>query len=72
MKTEENSDKMPYIVVGLLYTPALKADIAQKIISRKIKYLTSIALCLEYCFAGKGYVICMKNWGITVRENPKG
>ena len=42
-----NQDNMPYRVGGLLYTPALKEDIAEKLLSKQYKDLTSLALCLE-------------------------
>ena len=41
------NDYMPYRVGGLLYTPALKDDIAEIIILKEFKNLTSITLCLE-------------------------
>lgn len=47
MQHSTSRDNMPYRVGGLLYTPALKGDIAEKIISKEFKDLTSLALCLE-------------------------
>ena len=47
MQTIFTIDDLPYRVGGLLYTPALKDDIAEKIITKKFKNLTSLALCLE-------------------------
>ncbi|MCQ2459142.1 MAG: HpcH/HpaI aldolase/citrate lyase family protein [Ruminococcus sp.] len=40
-------DDKPYRVGGLLYTPALNEKIADKIIEKKIKNLTSLVFCLE-------------------------
>lgn len=47
MQHSTSRDNMPYRVGGLLYTPALKDDIAEIIISKKYKNLASLALCLE-------------------------
>ena len=44
---EMNIDELPYHVGGLLYTPALNKTIADKLISGKIKALTSLVFCLE-------------------------
>ena len=44
---EINIDELPYHVGGLLYTPALNNKIAEKVISGKIKCLTSLVFCLE-------------------------
>ena len=39
--------ELAYHVGGLLYMPAFQQDIAEKIISKTIPYLTSTAFCLE-------------------------
>ena len=38
---------LPYCVGGLLYTPAINTEIAQKLINHEYANLTSIAFCLE-------------------------
>lgn len=47
MQNVFKAEEMPYRVGGLLYSPALKKDIATKILTKRIKQLTSLALCLE-------------------------
>lgn len=66
----KNSPKeiLQYTVGSLLYTPATRKNIAEKIINNKIPYLKSIALCLEDAI-GSGQVSeaeqCVKE---TLRE----
>ena len=47
MQSECYRDDYPYGVGGLLYTPALTENIAEKLISHSISNLTALALCLE-------------------------
>ena len=47
MQNECYRDDYPYRVGGLLYTPALTENIAEKLISHSISNLTALALCLE-------------------------
>ena len=47
MQSECYRDDYPYRVGGLLYTPALTENIAEKLISHSISNLTALALCLE-------------------------
>lgn len=47
MHNENQGGILSYKVGGLLYTPALNKGIANKIVTQKIKDLTSIAFCLE-------------------------
>jgi citrate lyase beta subunit len=47
MQNYDKLNDLPYRVGGLLYTPALNSNIGEKLVSREIKNLTSIALCLE-------------------------
>ena len=43
----ENEKLMPYRVGGMMYTPAIAPNIAEKIRNKVYPYLTSLALCLE-------------------------
>ena len=45
--TKINSEQLPYMLGGLLYTPAINENIADKILDNSYEYLTSVALCLE-------------------------
>lgn len=45
--TKINSEQLPYMLGGLLYTPAINETIADKILDNSYEYLTSVALCLE-------------------------
>ena len=47
MQSECYRDDYPYRVGGLLYTPALTENIAEKLISHSISNLSALALCLE-------------------------
>lgn len=47
MQSECYRDDYPYRVGGLLYTPALTENIAEKLISHSISNLTALTLCLE-------------------------
>lgn len=47
MQSKCYRDDYPYRVGGLLYTPALTENIAEKLISHSISNLTALALCLE-------------------------
>lgn len=47
MQSEFDKIDLPYRVGGLLYTPALTGNIAEKIISHSFKNLTALVLCLE-------------------------
>lgn len=38
---------LPYAVGGLMYSPAIRTDIADMVITKKYKYLHSLAICLE-------------------------
>ena len=43
----QHKEQLPYMVGGLLYTPALHTGIAERISDRTWLSLTSVALCLE-------------------------
>ena len=48
LKVDINSKfVMQYAIGGLMYSPAVRNDIAETIITKKYKYLRSMAICLE-------------------------
>lgn len=54
---ELSEEYLPYMVGGLLYTPAMNTGIAEKIKKRCFKCLTSIAFCLEDSIADNALTI---------------